>query len=75
MKKQEVCRKSINEFSQNKKHKFGFRKLMILVSPITWMEEDYQETWGQNVALEQLGDKTMKLHSKTKDGTLKCENQ
>ena len=51
-----------------------FKKIDDL-SVTNYMEEDYQETGGQNVALEQLGDKTMKLHSKTKDGTLKCENQ
>ena len=51
-----------------------FKKIDDL-SVANYMEEDYQETGGQNVALEQLGDKTMKLHSKTKDGTLKCENQ
>ena len=36
LKKQEVCRKSINEFNQNKRHKFGSRKLMILLSPTPW---------------------------------------
>ena len=51
-----------------------FKKIDHL-SVTNYMEEDYQETGGQNVALEQLGEKTMKLYSKTKDGTLKCENQ
>ena len=79
MKKQQVCQKSISEFNQNKRHEFGSRKLMILVSPAP------SETKGQNVVLggnlekknneSALGGKTMNLHKKTEDGTLKCENQ
>ena len=54
MKKQEVCRKSINKFNQNKRHELG--KLMILVSPTPWkkiIRNQWQNvalgaTWGQN---------------------------
>ena len=55
---------------------------MILVSPTPWKK--IIRNWGQNVTLRIIwgqnnesafGGKTMKLHSKTEDGTLKYENQ
>ena len=56
--------------------------MIILVSPTPWKK--IIRNRGQNIALrairEQnnksaLGGKTIKLHSKTEDGTLKYENQ
>ena len=82
MKKQEVCRKSINEFNQNKRHEFGSRKLMILVSPAPWRKiirnQGVKCSSGGNLGKNNesaLGGKTMNMHSKTGDGTLKYENQ
>ena len=82
MKKQEVCQKSINEFNQNKRHEFGSRKLMILVSPAPWRKiirnqgskYSSEGNLGKNNE-SALGGKIINLHSKTEDGTLKYENK
>ena len=80
LKKQEVFWKSINEFNQNKRHEFGSRKSMILVSPAPWRKiirnQGAKYSSGGNFKKNNesaLGGKTMNMHSKTGDGTLKYE--